>query len=31
VLNAAIDKMALNEAKYPVDRVRGSPRKYTEY
>jgi NTP pyrophosphatase (non-canonical NTP hydrolase) len=31
VLNAVIDKMALNEAKYPADRVRGSPRKYTEY
>ena len=31
VLNAAIDKMPQNEAKYPVDRVRGSPRKYTEY
>ncbi len=28
---AATDKIALNELKYPADRVRGSPRKYTEY
>jgi NTP pyrophosphatase (non-canonical NTP hydrolase) len=31
VLQAAIDKMALNELKYPADRVRGDARKYTEY
>jgi dCTP diphosphatase len=28
---AATDKIALNERKYPADRVRGSARKYTEY
>jgi NTP pyrophosphatase (non-canonical NTP hydrolase) len=28
---AAADKLVLNEQKYPADRVRGSPRKYTEY
>jgi NTP pyrophosphatase (non-canonical NTP hydrolase) len=28
---AADDKIVLNEAKYPVDRVRGDSRKYTEY
>jgi dCTP diphosphatase len=28
---AAIDKIALNEQKYPADRVRGDSRKYTEY
>jgi len=31
VMRAAHDKLALNEAKYPADRVRGSSRKYTEY
>jgi len=31
LLDAATDKLALNEQKYPADRVRGSPRKYTEY
>ena len=31
VMRAAHDKIALNELKYPVDRVRGSSRKYTEY
>jgi NTP pyrophosphatase (non-canonical NTP hydrolase) len=31
LLRAATDKIALNEIKYPADRVRGSPRKYTEY
>ena len=31
LLRAATDKLALNELKYPADRVRGSPRKYTEY
>jgi len=28
---AASDKLALNELKYPADRVRGDSRKYTEY
>ena len=28
---AANDKIALNEKKYPADRVRGDARKYTEY
>jgi dCTP diphosphatase len=28
---AAVDKMALNERKYPADRVRGDARKYTQY
>jgi NTP pyrophosphatase (non-canonical NTP hydrolase) len=28
---AASDKMALNELKYPADRVRGDSRKYTDY
>ena len=28
---AATDKLALNEQKYPADRVRGDARKYTEY
>jgi dCTP diphosphatase len=31
LLRAADDKMALNERKYPVARVRGDPRKYDEY
>ena len=31
VMHAATDKLALNEQKYPADRVRGSARKYTEY
>jgi NTP pyrophosphatase (non-canonical NTP hydrolase) len=31
LLRAADDKMAHNERKYPVDRVRGDARKYTEY
>jgi NTP pyrophosphatase (non-canonical NTP hydrolase) len=31
-LNRAVaDKLAANAEKYPVDRVRGSPAKYTEY
>lgn len=31
-LPAAIDrKIAMNEEKYPADRVRGSAKKYTEY
>lgn len=29
--SAAIDKLAVNEQKYPADRVRGDSRKYTEY
>jgi NTP pyrophosphatase (non-canonical NTP hydrolase) len=28
---AANDKIVLNEKKYPVERVRGDARKYTEY
>ena len=28
---AATEKVALNELKYPADRVRGDARKYTEY
>jgi len=31
LLRAAEDKIALNEQKYPADRVRGSARKYTDY
>jgi dCTP diphosphatase len=31
LLRAADDKIALNEQKYPVERVRGDARKYTEY
>jgi NTP pyrophosphatase (non-canonical NTP hydrolase) len=31
LLQAADDKIALNERKYPADRVRGDSRKYTEY
>ena len=31
LLDAAERKLALNEAKYPAERVRGSPKKYTEY
>src|SRR5882672_861806 len=31
LLQAAADKIALNEQKYPADRVRGSSRKYDEY
>ena len=31
LLRAATDKLALNEQKYPADRVRGDSRKYTEY
>ena len=31
LLEAAGRKLALNEAKYPAERVRGSPKKYTEY
>jgi NTP pyrophosphatase (non-canonical NTP hydrolase) len=31
LLRAAEDKVALNEAKYPAERVRGDARKYTEY
>jgi NTP pyrophosphatase (non-canonical NTP hydrolase) len=31
-LNAAVrDKMVLNRAKYPADKVRGDARKYSEY
>ncbi len=31
LLDAAADKMVLNERKYPAERVRGDARKYTEY
>jgi len=31
LLRAADDKIALNEQKYPAERVRGDARKYTEY
>ena len=31
LLRAATDKLALNELKYPADRVRGDARKYTDY
>lgn len=30
-LDCALAKLAANEAKYPVERVRGSARKYNEY
>lgn len=30
-LEAAREKMAANEAKYPVDKARGTARKYTEF
>jgi NTP pyrophosphatase (non-canonical NTP hydrolase) len=31
LLDAAERKLAVNEAKYPAERVRGSSRKYSEY
>jgi NTP pyrophosphatase (non-canonical NTP hydrolase) len=31
LMRAADDKFVLNERKYPVERVRGDSRKYTEY
>ena len=31
LMAAVEDKIALNEAKYPADRVRGSSKKYNEY
>ena len=31
LLDAADNKLQLNEAKYPADRVRGSSKKYTDY
>jgi hypothetical protein len=31
LLDAADRKLAVNEAKYPAERVRGSSRKYSEY
>ena len=31
LVTAANDKIALNEKKYPAERVRGDARKYTEY
>lgn len=31
ILDAATRKITKNEAKYPIDKVRGSSKKYTEY
>lgn len=31
LMSAATEKIELNRAKYPIDRVRGSSKKYTEY
>ena len=31
LLGAAERKLAINEAKYPAEQVRGSPKKYSEY
>ena len=31
LMRAAEDKIALNERKYPAERVRGDARKYTDY
>jgi len=31
LLEAAGRKLALNEVRYPAERVRGSPKKYSEY
>ena len=31
LMRAADDKIALNERRYPAERVRGDARKYTEY
>jgi len=31
LLEAVGRKLAINEGKYPAERVRGSPRKYSEY
>jgi len=31
LLEAAEHKLALNEQKYPAEKVRGSPKKYSEY
>jgi NTP pyrophosphatase (non-canonical NTP hydrolase) len=31
LMKAADDKIALNERKYPAERVRGDARKYTDY
>lgn len=31
LLKAANSKIIINEQKYPVDKVKGSPKKYTEY
>lgn len=31
LVEAASDKFAINEQKYPADRVRGKAKKYTEY
>ena len=31
LIDAISEKLAINDAKYPADRVRGSSKKYTEY
>lgn len=31
LIGAVIEKMAINRAKYPADKVRGDARKYSEY
>lgn len=31
LMSAAADKIKLNSAKYPIEKVRGSSKKYTEY
>jgi len=31
LMSAAADKIELNSAKYPIEKVRGSSKKYTEY
>ena len=31
ILEVAAEKMALNETRYPADKVRGSAKKYSEY
>ena len=30
-MNAAFNKIQINEAKYPAEKVRGKAKKYTEY
>jgi dCTP diphosphatase len=31
LMSAAVDKIELNSARYPIEKVRGSSKKYTEY